>query len=759
LQRSGSGAIGWWARGLGFSAGKVKTLQLICRTALPLVLCTPGILHAQETAPLAETAEVVNFSSDELTYDSEAEIVTASGNVQMRREGDELRADTVSWNRVSGEVRAAGNVRVVSAQGDTAYGDNVVLTDSLRDGVIENLLLVLQDGGRLAARRATRSDGYTTLDRAAYTPCAVVDSHGCPKQPTWQITAVRVVHDPVKHRIQYQGATLHMFGVPIIGLPGLSHPDGSEGGGGSGLLVPNIKFSRSNGVELSAPYYWQIGPNRDLTVTPHVYSKVLPAIEAQYRQLTSIGAFQLGGFVTYGSRVPLDPTQPIPLESNKGVRAYFEGNGRFQLNPLWSITASGRYVTDRTFLRRYDISSDDRLRSVVDAERISANSYVSIAGWAFQGLRESDVGRPQPFALPAIDARFRFADPFGWGRVELQANSLAILRIDGQDSQRAFVAARWDRRTLTAMGQELLLTGYVRGDLNHTADIDPDTPAIYRGERGWNGRGIGAIAAEIRWPFIGPFLSGNQQLTPRLQVVASPPTPNIKIPNEDARSVDLEDSNLFALNRFPGYDRWEDGTRVTFGVDWSLDLPRLSVRTTIGQSYRLTREPSIFPDGTGLTDRFSDLVGRTTVKFGRKLSLVHRFRLDKDNLSIRRSEVDAVFGGTKTYGQIGYLQLDRDIPTTLEDLRDREELRLAGRVQVTRFWSVFGSTVLDLTDENEAPGSSADGFEPVRHRLGLAYEDDCLELAVTWRRDYESTGDFRGGSTFLFRVALKNLGR
>jgi LPS-assembly protein len=71
---------------------------------------------------------------------------------------------------------------------------------------------------------------------------------------------------------------------------------------------------------------------------------------------------------------------------------------------------------------------------------------------------------------------------------------------------------------------------------------------------------------------------------------------------------------------------------------------------------------------------------------------------------------------------------------------------------------VFGSTVINLTDEEEDPLSMADGFEPVRHRLGLAYDDECIELALTWRRDYETSGDFRRGNTFLFRVALKNLG-
>jgi LPS-assembly protein len=72
---------------------------------------------------------------------------------------------------------------------------------------------------------------------------------------------------------------------------------------------------------------------------------------------------------------------------------------------------------------------------------------------------------------------------------------------------------------------------------------------------------------------------------------------------------------------------------------------------------------------------------------------------------------------------------------------------------------LFGSAVVDLTSQREDPTTDADNFEPVRHRLGIAYDDDCIEIGVTWRRDYETTGDFRRGNTFLFRVALKNLGR
>jgi LPS-assembly protein len=361
--------------------------------------------------------------------------------------------------------------------------------------------------------------------------------------------------------------------------------------------------------------------------------------------------------------------------------------------------------------------------------------------------------------LPAIDARWRLGEPIVGGKVELQANSLAILRIEGQDTQRAFASARWDLRRLTPWGHQLLLTAYGRGDLYHTSNAGSTDVAIYRGENGWHGRAIGALAGEAQWPFIGPLLGGIQRLMPRLQLVLTPPTENLDIPNEDARAVDLEDSNLFALNRFPGYDRWEDGSRLTYGVEWALDRPNLSISSIVGQSLRISKRPGIFPEGTGLTDRISDIVGRTRVRYGRLVDFTHRFRIDKDNLALRRSEADVTVGTEETYVQVGYLRLNRDISVLVEDLRDKEELRLAGRVKFARYWSLFGATVLDLTGRDEDPLSLADGFEPVRHRLGVAYEDECLELGLSWRRDYERIGDFRKGSTFSLRLSLKGLGR
>ena len=714
----------------------------------------PGTDAPIVTLPAAPTADQdIAFAADSVEYLRDEDRVTATGQVRMNRDGNYLAADRVTWTRATGQVVAEGNVVVVNPQGDKLIGERVVLTDTLRDGTVDNLLLVLDSGGRLAANHATRTNNIITLTDAVYSPCPVTSSCGKAQRPSWRIIAAKVIQDPARKRARFEHARLEIFGVSLPLLPVFSVSTSNSAEGVSGILLPDLRYSRRLGLEVSVPYYIHLSSRRDLTLTPHLYTSNVPGLGFKYRELNHLGAFQVGGFVSYGDRTSLG------IPKSKGVRAYIEANGRYQLTPLWSITAQVRAVTDKTAARFYDISYDDRLRSFVNVERINTNSYVSLAGWVFQGLRAVDRQKQIPIALPAFDARFRFDPPAIGGHVELQANSLAIIRRDGQDTQRAFAAAQWNATKITPWGQQILFTGLLRGDVYHTDNSAATVTALYRGTDGWHTRGIAAAAAEVRWPLIGPLFGGIQRLVPRVQLVLTPPTQNFSIPNEDSRAVELEDSNLFALNRFPGYDRWEDGSRVTYGVNWSLDRPNLAISSTIGQSYRINRNRLIFPVGTGLSERFSDYVGRTRVQVGRFVDITQRFRIDKKSFAIRRNEIDLTVGTDRTYARIGYLKLNRDIDPRIEDLRDREELRAAGRLQFARYWSIFGATVLDLTNRNEDPLSLANGFAPVRHRVSIDYEDDCLQFGISWRRDYEAFDTGRRGSTFALRLSLKGLGR
>ncbi len=754
---------------------RLQPLQPGTAACLVLSLISPAPLWAQDiTTPAAnapdqavpvlttpaenqpEQNRQVEFEANALTYDDDAKTVTASGDVLMRSGDQSVRADNVTWDRTSGQIVATGSIRFVDDDGNQLYTDRLELTDELKAGAMSNLLLALREGGRLAATQARRDEnGDVVMDYAVYSACAITTPEGCDKKPSWRVTAKRVRFDESEKRIRFEGAYFEIFGTRLIPLPGMSVR--SDGGADSGFLMPDIGLTQSNGLEVRASHYWRLAPNRDLLVDSYIYTDAVPMISGTFRNLGDKGAYQITGYLTQGSRLQLNSTQPDPTGS-EDIRGYFAANGRWQLDPNWSISASARYASDRTFLRRYDISRDDRIRSTFNIERIDEDSYLSIAGWATQLLLVQDDQGLVPLALPVIDYRRRLADPLLGGTIELQANTLAITRLEGQDTQRAFTQAQWNMRRYTPLGQEISLTGLVRGDVYHSSGNDASQTDLYRGVEGWQGRGVALAALDVKWPFVGSFMGGTQILTPRVQVVASPTIRNLEIPNEDSRAIDLEDSNLFSLNRFPGYDRVEDGSRITYGVDWQADLPGWRIKTTLGQSYRLTEQPALFPDGTGLSRRVSDFVGRTEIQFRDFIKFTHRYRLDKDNLAVRRNELDASIGSDSTYFEVGYLRLNRDVDLNFEDLQDREELRVAGRIAFARYWSVFGSAVVNLTDREEDPSFTADGFDPLRTRLGFAYSDDCLEFGLVWRRDYIELADSQRGNSFRVYFNLRNLG-
>ncbi len=712
--------------------------------------------RAQDDVPLEQQLldETIDFEAEQLAYDNATDTVVARGNVVLRSADRSVRADEVVWVRGEGRIYAAGNIRLVDESGNELFTDAIELTDTFEAGAMNQLLIALRAGGRLAADSAERGEnGTIVLTDAAYTACAVTGRDGCAKDPSWRITADTVRFDQQTNKVSFTGAMLELFGARLLPLPGLTIR--TDGRAETGFINPNFRVTNVNGIEVSGEYYWRVADNQDLTLGAFVFSEVAPMASAHWRHLTEKGAYQITGYLTESSRVANLTGATTNTESDP--RGYLFANGRFQFSPEWSLTGSIRLASDRTFLRRYDLSRDDRLRSTINLERIDDNSYLSLAGWATQTLRINAQQGQIPLAIPAFDYRRNLEDPVLGGNVQLQANTLALVRRDGQDTQRAFAGARWDLRTLTGLGQVVTFSALGRADVYNTGNVLATQTAVYRGNSGFTGRALAIGAIDVEWPFVGEAFGGTQVFTPRVQFVGSPSIRNLAVPNEDARAIDLEDSNLFALNRFAGYDRVEDGARITWGIDWELTKPGLRVKTNVGQSYRLEAQKQIFPDGTGLSERVSDFVGRTEVRWRNFLQFTHRFRLDKDNLAIRRNEIDAAVGTKRTYLELGYLRLNRDI-TEVEDLQDREEVRAAARVAFDRNWSAFGSGVFNLTSAEEDPIFQPDGFEPIRTRLGIAYEDDCIEFGFTWRRDFITAGDAARGNSFQLFFALRNLG-
>lgn len=712
-----------------------------------------GIAAAAADTEKAGTPRIIEFEADQLAYDDGRDVVTASGSVMVTRNGYRLNADRVIWNRASGTINAEGHVRLSDAKGNETLVDKVELTDDLRDGAIENLLLILEDGSRLAARNGRKLGTLTAIERAVYSPCKVCTSTG-EERPLWRLKAVKVVRDETRRRIRYHGAYFEFMGVPIAYTPYISHPEPGVNKD-TGLLVPRLKQSRSIGFSVELPYFIDLSPSQDLLLAPVFYTEELPILGMEYRLFSGLGPITVGGSLTVADReIAANPTVGSPsLTLRDQVRGHLYLRGRFDHSPRWRSTFDSRWTTDDTYMRRYDISDDDRLRSLYRVERFGQRDYLQIDTRAFQGLRDGDsIGRA-PLVLPGIDYRWTSAPGWRNSRFNLRANLLSIMRTDGRDLngdllsrdlQRASVSAGWELPHINRLGQIWTATGSIRGDFYNSHGIDTGNPLVDR--NGSFGRFLPQVALDMRWPFKSGILGGVQTLTPILLVVASGRVGNRLVPVEDSLSYDLDDLNLFDLNRFPGLDGWEKGVRVAYGGEWTWSIRRIRVSARFGQSYRFERAPGTFFAGTGLTGRTSDFVGRTSIAVGNRFELLHRYRIDKSSLAIRRNEIDATIRGRVFELGAGYTKLNRDIAALA--LEDREEARLRGRLQITRTWSLRGSTILDLTRK----------LEPIRHKIGAFYEDECFRFGLTYRRNFTSDRDFKRGTTVQFEFALKNLG-
>ncbi|MFM6854166.1 MAG: LPS-assembly protein LptD, partial [Sphingopyxis sp.] len=336
--------LGSATAGLAQDVSPAATSAASTAPAITAPATAPTLAARVESLPTLAPGDIIQFAADAVRYDNVADVLSANGHVELNRDGWILRADAVEWNRKTGQVSANGNVAMTGPQGDTVFGDAIELSDSLRDGMIDNLLVVFDGGARMAAQRGTRLDnGDLTLDYAAYTPCAVENAQGCPISPSWQVRAVRVRYDRAHDRIRYDGARIELFGLPLVPLPGLSHP--ASGRAGSGFLVPDFRLDRVNGAEFALPYYLSMGPSRDLTLTPHIYTSAAPMAEATMRGLTANGAWAVQGFATYSQRVSVATSTSTGQDAFRG---YLDGKLGMQFDPRWALTASGRYASDRT---------------------------------------------------------------------------------------------------------------------------------------------------------------------------------------------------------------------------------------------------------------------------------------------------------------------------------------------------------------------------------------------------------------------------
>jgi LPS-assembly protein len=738
----------------------------------------------------------------EINYDYSNNRVAAVGSVQIYYAGASLEADKVIYDQKTKRLHAEGNVRLTEPDGRVTYGEIMNLSDDYRDGFVDSLRLDAPDQTRMAAARAERSSGnYTVLHSGVYTACAPCKDDPR-KPPLWQVKAARIIHDQGEKMIYFEDARLEFFGTPLAWMPYFSTPDPTVKRK-TGFLMPTFSSSSKYGFSVEIPYYLALAPDYDATFAPMITTKQGPLLQGEFRQRLLNGAYQIrAAGIHQLDKEYFRHDDGTPTPGHREWRGNVESAGQFALNQQWVWGWDALLMSDRTFLQDYNPRLS-RYRSL-DAFQTGASEGVSqlyLAGKGnrsyfdarsiyFMGFSEADVQSEIPVIHPVLDYMYTVDRPILGGELGYHFNFTSLTRnqadfdaitqnalnadscttsaapgtktpsncllrgIPGTYS-RFTAQANWRRSITDSFGQVFTPFASVRADAGAmTIESEPGVSNFIDTGNTQLVRAMPTVGLEYRYPFISVQSWGTQTIEPIAQVIARPNEPQVgKWPNEDAQSLIFDDSNLFKVDKFTGWDRVEGGGRVNYGMQYTAQFNHGGFANVLfGQSYQLFGENSFAMGGTtntgigsGLDTRLSDYVARFSYQPNRTLTFTSRFRFDHDNFDVQRTELETRANFDRW--TVSLLYGDYAAQPSLGFIDRRQGILGSASVKLDANWVLLGAARYDL---------DADKFDQTR--IGLGYVDDCLIMALNYITSYQYSGNPTANHTVMLQLSLRTLG-
>lgn len=709
-----------------------------------------NFLTAPDNAKISSEKQPLDLEADTMRYNEVERIVTAQGDVIIMQDGRILRADEVEYVIDQDTVRARGNVVLNEENGDVHLSQVVEYNDKLRNGNVNDLQTTLNDGSQFSAETGRRIDGKrTVMDAASYTacePCKRAD--GSIKRMPWQIKASEVTHDEEAARVSYRNARFAVYGVPVAYTPYFSHPDGTIDRK-SGFLSPSLGYKSKLGAFIENKYYWDVAPDKDMTFSLLAMTEQAPLGLVEYRQRWRDAGFKINGGVTYSERT--DEFNGNNVKQDEEVRGHVFANMLWDMSDTWRSGVDVQYVSDEQYARQYDITDENVLKNRIYAERFSGRDYATAYAELYKDTRVSERQVDQPGVLPEIYASFigePGAVPLVKGRWDAKFGLLSLFR-DGaeQDITRGSVDLGWERRLVSDYGlvSEVDLT--LRGDAYHVNDADFTTTRNGQESNSVETRFFPQAHMQVSYPMARNFKTSQMLVEPLVSITASDRNnDNDDVPNEDSQDVQLDASNLFEPNRFPGLDVVEDQSRVTYGVRTGLNGSEASnAEFFIGQSYRFDEDDNPFQTGSGLDNRSSDVVGYLRGDYKNQYSMQYRFQLDNESLSSERHELDAEADWNRFRLRANYLYAKALAGTEITE--NREQASANAQYYIDERWRMMVGAQYDL------------GADPGLRKgvVGLDYFGQCVSWSLQGQKNLtdDSSGD--SDTEILFRIGLRNI--
>ncbi|MCD8669667.1 LPS assembly protein LptD, partial [Klebsiella pneumoniae] len=398
---------------------------------------------------------------------------------------------------------------------------------------------------------------YTILENGSFTSCL-------PGSDTWSVVGSEVIHDREEQVAEIWNARFKLGSVPIFYSPYLQLPVGDKRR--SGFLIPNAKYSTKNGVEFSLPYYWNIAPNFDATITPHYMNKRGGVMwENEFRYLT-----QLGSGLTEFDYLPSDKVYEDDHSSDSNSRRWlFYWNHSGVIDQVWRLNADYTKVSDpdyfNDFSSKYGSSTDGYATQKFSAGYVNQNFDATVSTKQFQVFdRESSNSYS---AEPQLDVNYYQNDvgPFDthlYGQVAHFVNSNNNMpeatRVHFEPTINLPLSNGWGSLNTEA---KLLATHYQQSNLDkyNAANGTDYKESVSRVMPQFKVDGKMVFERDLQEGF-------TQTLEPRVQYLYVPYRDQSEIGNYDSTLLQSDYTGLFRDRTYSGLDRIASANQVTTGL-------------------------------------------------------------------------------------------------------------------------------------------------------------------------------------------------
>jgi len=698
--------------------------RLLLSAVLPWLALADAPVQAQAVSQQEQTAPAM-LVADQLFITPDRTLV-AEGNVEAFQGDTRLRAAKITFDQTTGTLDIEGPIRIDQGDTITILASAAELDRDLRNGLLTGARMVFQQQLQLASLQMSRVGGrYTQLYKTAATSCDVCDDG---RPPLWQIRAERVTHDQLERQLYFESAQFRILDVPVFYFPALRLPDPSLDRA-TGFLIPSLRSTSNLGTGIKLPYFFTLGPHRDLTLAPYISSSTR-TLDLRYRQAFRTGRIEFNGAYTRDD-----------LYRGEG-RGYGFLEGRFQLPRDYQLSFDFKTVSDDAYLADYGLPDLDRLRSDIVLERARRDRLLRASLTHYKTLRDSEVQSEIPSGIAEVYYQTRHHPALAGGELRLtlqghghhRSSSLEGTETasNGRDLTRLTADIEWRRSW--RLGYGILAEWEIGG----AADAFRSYDDSFYTER--LTRFTPRSAVTFRLPMTRQEASGaTQYLEPILQIGWRNEGSG-DVASEESRFVEFDQGNLLSLSRFAEADAREDGLTLVYGANWARYAPSgWQAYATAGHVLRSEADPR-FTKSSGLGGTSSDLLLAGQIKFGKGLALSTRGLLN-GSFNFSKAELRGDWTTHRSSLSGTYLWLGTDP----DEERDEEtsELWLDGRYDLNPNWSASARLRYDVSDARAT-----------RAGLGVAYSNECVTVDVSVNRRYTSTTSVEPTTDFGFTISL-----